>query len=40
MGNKNTKLSPELEKKVFEVFDLFDIDRSGEITELETNTYW
>ena len=40
MGNKQVKLSPELENQVKYVFNLIDKDQSGEIDKKETMEFW
>ena len=40
MGNTKAKLSPELEKRVRDIFEKIDADHSGTIDKEETLKYW
>lgn len=40
MGNKQTKLSTELEAKITEIFNKIDVDGSRTIDKEETLKYW
>ena len=40
MGNTKAKLSPQLEKRVKDIFEKIDTDHSGAIDKEETLKYW
>ena len=41
MGNsQKAKLSPPLERELRDIFDLFDVNRSGTIDKDETLKFW
>ena len=40
MGNKQVKLTSELENQAMYVFNLIDKDQSGEIDQKETMEFW